>query len=281
VKKISVLMTGMLVFLISFCAVAQDVIPVEIKEISPYQLGIGYSKTTNLIYPYAVVSVDRGSKDVLAQKAKGMENILQVKAGKMGFDETNLTVVTSDGHLYSYILSYLDNPTSLNIKYEKASGKPAANFSAPELAQESAVRAAGEKVMNIKPFIANVKDRKFGQKFRLEGIYIRGEVMYFQVSLKNNSNINYDIDQLRFYVRDQKKAKRTASQELELHPLQVINDISVVQANSQNVFVFALDKITIPDQKEMTIQCLEKSGGRHLELKFGNKTILKARTVNN
>lgn len=44
-------------------------------------------------------SVDRGSKDVLAQKAKGVESILQVKAAKTNFDETNLTVINADGKL--------------------------------------------------------------------------------------------------------------------------------------------------------------------------------------
>ena len=39
-------------------------------------LQIGYSKTTSIVFPYAIKSVDRGSEDVLVQKAKGVENIL-------------------------------------------------------------------------------------------------------------------------------------------------------------------------------------------------------------
>ena len=52
-------------------------------SIEPYSLQIGINKTTNLIFPYEIKSVDRGSRDVLVQKAKGIENVLQVKANAL------------------------------------------------------------------------------------------------------------------------------------------------------------------------------------------------------
>lgn len=61
-------------------------------------LEIAFLKTTNIVFPFAIKSVDRGSKDILAQKAGGIENILQLKAAKEDFPETNLTVVTADGN---------------------------------------------------------------------------------------------------------------------------------------------------------------------------------------
>ena len=45
-------------------------------------LAITYNKTTNLIFPYSVQSIDRGSKDILVQQPKGTENIVQLKADK-------------------------------------------------------------------------------------------------------------------------------------------------------------------------------------------------------
>ena len=68
------------------------------KSIAPYRIEIGYVKTSNLIFPSAIKSVDRGSSWVLAQKAPGVENILQIKAAQPNFKETNVTVVTADGH---------------------------------------------------------------------------------------------------------------------------------------------------------------------------------------
>ena len=85
--------------------------------IEPYPLQITTNKTTNLIFPYAIKSVDRGSADVLAQKAKGVENILLVKAGRENFSETNLSVITADGKLYSFILDFTNSPLAINISF--------------------------------------------------------------------------------------------------------------------------------------------------------------------
>jgi len=40
--------------------------------IEPYPLQITTTKTTNLIFPYAIKSLDRGSLNLLVQKAKGV-----------------------------------------------------------------------------------------------------------------------------------------------------------------------------------------------------------------
>jgi len=56
-----------------------------------------FLKTTNIIFPYSIVSVDIGSRDVLAQKAKGVENILQIKAARDSFPQTNISIITADG----------------------------------------------------------------------------------------------------------------------------------------------------------------------------------------
>jgi hypothetical protein len=73
--------TGMFLLFVhtsAFCQNTKEVLKTTVIE--PYPLWVTLNKTTNLIFPYAIKSVDRGSRDVLAQKAKGVENILLVKA---------------------------------------------------------------------------------------------------------------------------------------------------------------------------------------------------------
>ena len=50
------------------------------------------------------------------------------------------------------------------------------------------------------------------------------------------------------------------------------------QAKAYNfsVIVVALDKFTIPDEKFLGVQIMEKNGGRHLQLKVGNAKLVKA-----
>ncbi len=86
-KRIDVIMiTGIFLLFISGTAFSQSQIgKFQTTIIEPYPLKITRNKTTNLIFPYAIKSVDRGSADVLAQKAKGVENILLIKAGRENF----------------------------------------------------------------------------------------------------------------------------------------------------------------------------------------------------
>lgn len=104
-------------------------------------------------------------------------------------------------------------------------------------------------------------------------------MLYFRISLENQSNINYAIEQFRFFIQDQKKSKRTAAQEIELLPSYILNGITEIRNNSDHSLVLALPKFTIPDRKVLTIQLMEKSGGRNLELKVKNKIIVQAKPL--
>lgn len=280
-KKIcAVMITGIVALLINVQVSAQIAIPItKDSVIAPYHLAVTYYKTTNLVFPYTIKSVDRGSKDILAQKAKGVENVLQVKAGKLGFDETNLTVITADGKLYSYILNYVDSPSILNISFaHKMQWNPESFFS-QSCMNEAEVQTDADKLVSAKRTTRGIKDKSYGIDFRLDGIYINNEVMYFRIKIANGTNINYDISQLRFFIRDQKKSKRTATQEVEIYPLHISNDTLAITGHSEQVFVFAVPKFTIPDKKYLAIQLMEKDGGRNLELSLHNKTIVKAKPV--
>ncbi len=156
-KKYAVMITGIVALLINVQAFAQMTMPV-VKDsvIAPYHLAVTFYKTTNLIYPYAIKSVDRGSKDIIAQKANGVENVLQVKAGKLDFDETNLTVITADGKLYSYILNYVECPSVLNILFvSKEQLNPLVFFSENSI-NEARMQADAEKILTAKKTVRSI-----------------------------------------------------------------------------------------------------------------------------
>lgn len=279
-KKISaVMVAGLLHVLLSVQLYAQSNSEPNVTVIKPYILPITFYKTTNLVFPYAIKSVDRGSKDVLVQKAKEVENILQVKAAKLGFEQTNLTVITADGKLYSYILNYIDTPNALNFQFDNiAQIYPEAFFSNVSI-NEAQVQADADSIALAKEIIHGIRDRSYGMNMKVSGLYIKGDVLFCRLTLQNHTYINYGIDQLRFYIRDQKKSKRTATQELEITPLYIKGDTSVIVGQTKNVFVYALPKFTIPDKKYLVIELMEKSGGRHLKIHVLNKTIVRAKLL--
>jgi conjugative transposon TraN protein len=276
-KKIRAgLITGILYLLALSSLFSQDMNNTGASVMAPYPLCVGYDKTTNLIFPYTIISVDRGSKNILAQKAKNVENILQVKAGKKGFEETNLTVITADGKFYSFLLNYAENPSVLNLDFNTPKPSKQDAFFSPEVFNEKELREYSKAAAVEKKKIRGIKDKAFGICFRLNGLFIHDRVMYYRIKVENQSNIRYDIGQVRFFICDRQKAKRTAVQEIEITPLYVHNDTQTVKGQSEHVFVFALSKFTIPDKKYLSIQLMEKNGGRHLDLKVPGRAFVRS-----
>lgn len=245
------------------------------SRIEPLKLGISYQKTTNLIFPYAIKSVDRGSSDVLVQKAKGVENVLQLKSAKDSFQETNLSVIAGDGLLYSFVLHYASQPTVLNLELvNKPMGyQPIAIFSA-EQDNQKRILTTSEFISAKKATLNGPSDRKASVGMCLNGLFIKEDIMYYQIELENNSNISFDIEQLRFFIRDKKKSKRTASQELEQVPMHIHGNATIIHEQSVQILVVALQKFTIPDKKELIVQLMEKNGGRHISFKVKNKHLM-------
>ncbi len=79
-----------------------------------YVLTVSYNSTTVLIFPAAVKPqpIDRGDRDILAQKQPGVENVLKLKAARKSFPPTNLHVFTADGRVYAFDVFYTDSLAS-------------------------------------------------------------------------------------------------------------------------------------------------------------------------
>jgi conjugative transposon TraN protein len=196
------------------------------------------------------------------QQVKEADNILLVKASAKNFSETNLSVVTEDGSVYTFVINYEEKPAIWV-------------FNLPEN-KKTTMTTYANGILDNRRILWGVRDNSWNIDAAVIGTYIKDDIIFFQLRIKNNSPINYGIEVLRFYIRDKKKGKRTAVQENELKPLHVAGNIAQVKSFNQNVIVVALDKFTIPDKKFMGIQIMEKNGGRHLMMKLNNKDILKA-----
>ena len=228
-------------------------------------LCISTDKTTSLVFPFSIRHVDRGTKDILVQQVKEADNILLVKASSKNFSETNLSVVTEDGSVYTFVINYEEKPAKWV-------------YNLPEN-KKATMSTYANGILDNRRTLRGIRDKSWNIDAAVIGAYIKDDIIYYQLRIKNNSKIDYDIEVLRFYIRDKKKGKRTAVQENELKPLHVSGNITQVKSFNQNVIVVALNKFTIPDKKFLGIQIMEKNGGRHLMMKLNNKDILKAITL--
>ena len=228
-------------------------------------LRLATDKTTALIFPFPIRHVDRGTKDVIVQPVKDDDKILLVKAGSKQFAETSLSVITTDGHVYSFVVNYTDRPDTLVRELP--------------VFTHAGIETYARSIADNQPLIHRVSDSYWSMKMALLGTYVRGDVLYFQFQLTNSSAIDFDVEVLRFYIRDRKKSKRTATQEIDCTPLFISGNPKSIKAFSSSTIVVALNKFTIPDAKLFRVQIMEKGGGRHLTLTINNKIIIHSKTL--
>ena len=183
----------------------------------------------------AIRHVDRGTKSILVQQVKEADNILLVKASEKNFSKTNLSVVTDDGSVYTFVINYEEKPAIWV-------------YNLPEN-KKATMATYANAIMDNQRTLRGVRDNSWDIDAAVIGTYIKDDIIYYQIRIKNSSPIDYDIDFLRFYIRDKKKIKRTAIQENELKPLYVAGNNKQVKAYQKNTLVFALEKFTIPDAK--------------------------------
>lgn len=240
--------------------------PVPISILPTSTISVTCNKTTNLIFPVAVQNIDRGSEDILVQQPGGTSNIVQVKAGKPDFHQTNLTVITTDGKLYSFLVDYAAAPSQLNLNLTNGTPTSDTGFIQLTTGHNTAfMQAVAEKIQASEKHL--VKSKTSSQvRFRITGIFISENIIYFRLELKNKSAISYEPGDIKFTIRDHQQTKRIASQELPLNPAYVYNDIKKLDYRTAASCVVALPKFTLSGSKYLAVSVQEKDGNRHLHL---------------
>lgn len=237
-------------------------------------IGLSFDKTTSIIFPYAVKSVDRGSEDVLVQKVKGTENILLLKAGVRNFNQTNLTVVTADGKLYGFVLNYDEQCPIMNLIADLRQNNCDEILFSAENENQKKIKQYAELALSKKKKTNRLKACSNAVSLKVSGITIHKDILFLRIEIGNRSSIGYDVDQLRFFIRDQKRSVRTASQELEMIPFFATSSISRIADGCEAQAVFAFAKFTIPERKVLVLQLFEKDGGRNVELEIKNRDLI-------
>lgn len=261
------------------------------RMIPPHALEVAFNKTTHVIFPSEIVYVDLGDENLVAGLADGAKNVLRVKSAVKSFkSETNLTVITDDGCFFTFNVKFAKEPLLLNIEMADFIHDGEA-VNRPNNAQEIFLERLGqESPMLVKLImksiykqdkreIKHIGSKRFGVQFILKSIYTNNGLLYFHTELKNTSNIAFDIDYISFKIVDKKVVKRTAMQEQVLEPLRAQNYVTVVNGKKSERTVFALEKFTIPDDKQLVIEVAEKEGGRNQSFVVENGDIVRANVI--
>ncbi|WP_302785560.1 conjugative transposon protein TraN [Alistipes shahii] len=282
--------------LMTAAQVTAQTAPEAPAEIRPLRIEAGFSKTVHILFPSPVTYIDIGSMDIIAGKADGAGNVVRVKAAVRNFTtETNLTVITEDGGFFSFDVHYAENPavSTINISAPKQTTVESGSTQPEPASAEGRVllqEVGREKPATVKRVLSDIyrqnrmdvkgiRTKKYGIGVEVLGIYVHNDVIYIHTMISNETNISFEVDARQFIVADRKLAKRTAQQQTPLEILRVCNDPTVVRGHQRQRTVFALQKFTIPDDKVLLWEIIERNGARHQTVEIPAKELLEARLL--
>ena len=216
------------------------------------------------------------------------ENILKITAINQNAKTiTNLTVKTENA-LYGFKVKYKSEPDTLYhfIKSDVAikvfhqnTEETTGEKTAPVYFKKKKIDPLFQTIMedhNKKIITGIIKDKFF---WGLEKIYVHEDKLYFKVITENHSNINYNVDYIKFRIKDKKGYRKSSIQDDYRDIIDDYKLIEEVKSEELKKCIFVLDKFTIPTNKELYLEINEMNGSRNLEFLITKKNILKSEKI--
>jgi len=144
---------------------------------------------------------------------------------------------------------------------------------------DSVLRKYCENVETARRRIYYISERAYRMSFQVRGIYVRDEVLFFQLLVANHSHLDYDIDSIRFFITDKQRPKKGPVKIIGLSPLLVYGNNRIIKGKDRQQCVIAFPRFTLPASKRLIMQVLEKNGGRNLQVQADNFALLRAREI--
>jgi conjugative transposon TraN protein len=258
---------------------AQDTPSFTLTRLTAQPVPVTEHKMTNLVFPVAIRTGIKVSRDVLVQKVKGVENVIELKAVRSHFAPTNLSVFGLDGRLYSFDLVYAADPPVLNFSVVPApASSPFHRLLLSGLpVDQSTLTADAATLSREKPFLhASVTNEKM--RLQVEGIYLKDSLLWFTLRIHNGAQMPYYPEYVHLFIQDRTNAKRTAIQQTAIDPVYTALPYPI-PGRSIQTFALGCPLFMVPRHKKLWLEVAERNRGRVLTLSISHQTLLKAKSL--
>ena len=243
----------------------------------PSEIRQGIVGADNFVFSY---NKDKGQSLGLLKASKGTLS--------------NLLVITSDGNVYSYIIQYAEVLNELNrfvtlserigdenkgellISPERDSIPSLAIHAAsipkdsiqierkkysPQFLQKSCA------TLLQRPERRNILKRKDEISLGIKNLVYYEDLVFLQLELKNDSGIDYEIDDLKVAVVSGNDKRKASFQSIPLTPQYVFKMPNKISHGKTSRFVYILPKFTLGDNEKLELSLSEIKGNRELVLR--------------
>lgn len=262
----------------------------ESKNEKTVTIDVNTDMFVQIVFKTPVQSLRVGMPNVV--EAQYNDNIITVQALVEEL-KTNLTVKTSDGMYYSFILK---GTTEVPRLFYEITPLQAVNAAAPILTSKipdksekvdnkkqelTTPKSIDEKVLDKSGYLSNRNVAEYRKvELSINGVYINNGKLYFLMQVRNRSNIRYNVNKLSFATASIKKAKKQIdAEEQEFEPLYFYPEFTEIKPKGKVKFVAVFNKFTLNSDKEMEITLTEQDGERVVRLLIDTETISNAENI--
>ena len=175
------------------------------------------------------------------------------------------------------IVAYREHPSRLEIDTRSAQSLP--SFSPSNADGGPSASFNFEEISNMKQELYHIGTRGYGIDILCENIFVKDDVLFLLISLKNGSAVSYELSAPRFAVESKRRTKRGLQYEKAVFPKQSYG-LGVVQPEDVGKLVFTFDKIALTRGQVFRVYFYEKGGARNFVLTLTAGDVNGAKRLN-
>jgi conjugative transposon TraN protein len=245
---------------------------------SQNQIEVCVNKAIHIISDEKISYLQVGDHSkIIAEIVPEHSSLVRVKAVEKFEGESSLTIVSTN-KIYSLFVKYADS-NRISYRLENFCSLKTTNAGSGKIPEYLLREISHQILTGNKKHIKKRKEKKDGIKFQLTNIYLKNDLLFFELEITNLTNLGYDIENFHWWIDDKKQYKASNVQEYQVEPEYQHYHIQSISAKTKLREVFVLPKLTIPDKRVLRIEMLEKAlgnTGRKLTLEVKNSDILNA-----
>ena len=115
----------------------------------------------------------------------------------------------------------------------------------------------------------------YGIEVMCENIFVKNDVLFLVMSLRNDSAVSYELSAPRFAVESLKRTRRGVQYEKAVFPRQSYG-LGTVSPSAEGRLVFTFDKMALLRGQVFRVYFYEKGGARNLTLSLGMSDVNSA-----
>ena len=247
---------------------------------------IPLNATVHFVSPEPIDYVDISSPDVQGDLTEKNIFRLRPEAGKVHAGDQFIVTIVTRAYISVYKLTVagpLDNNSTRTTEAYVISVNPndAVQVNQSDVLNNQECFDLSVKAEKNKRSVRGIKTRSYGMKMYVRKMYSFGDYIMIELAAKNRTNLQFNIDQVRFKIIDRKTVKATISQDIELKPVFSLyqNEGRIITAKFNNYYIFK--KFTYPTEKLLDIEMTDKQySGRKVDLKIKYNQVLNAHQLN-